>query len=90
MLLVARKIISRSLRQSKSARDTSSQLKGHISLVWQPRRPARPYDNRPLNAIFFVWSIDTNVFSLNFNQEIMKSVVGAYRRKGLLQGNSYN
>ena len=27
--------------------------KGQISLVLQPYRPATPYDNRPLNAIFF-------------------------------------
>ena len=27
--------------------------KGQISLVQQPHRPATPYDNRPLDAIFF-------------------------------------
>ena len=27
--------------------------KGQISLVYQPHRPATPYDNRPLNAKFF-------------------------------------
>ena len=27
--------------------------KGQISLVQQPHRPATPYDNRPLNSIFF-------------------------------------
>ena len=27
--------------------------KGLISLVYQPHRPATPYDNRPLNAKFF-------------------------------------
>ena len=39
---------------------------------------------------FFGWSIDTNVFSMDFNQEIMISVVCAYRIKRLSQGNSYN
>ena len=27
--------------------------KGQVSLVQQPHRPATPYDNRPLNSIFF-------------------------------------
>ena len=57
--------------------------KGQISLVYQPHRPATPHDNRPLNSIFFVWSIDTNVFSMNFNQEIMISVVCAHMRNVL-------
>ena len=33
------------------------------------------YDNRPLNATRFVRSIETNVLSMNFNQEIMIQVV---------------
>ena len=41
--------------------------KGQISPVQQPHRPATPYDiEQAFKCNFFVWSIDTNVFSMNF------------------------
>ena len=50
--------------------------KGHIHLHSNGvAQQHHIYDNRPLNATLFVHSIETNVLSMNFNQEVMIQVI---------------
>ena len=74
------KIIQRWRWHSKSARNTWTESQN--SLAYQLRSLATRYDKMPLeDATFLDRSTETNVFSMNFNQEITISVVWAKRKK---------
>ena len=65
---------------SKSARNTWTESQN--SLAYQLGTLATRYDKMPLrDATFLDRSTETNVFSMNFNQEITISVVWAKRKK---------
>ena len=74
------KIIQRWRWHSKSARNTWTESQN--SLAYQLGTLATRYDKMPLrDATFLDRSTETNVFSMNFNQEITISVVWAKRKK---------
>ena len=73
-------IIRRWRWHSKSARNTWTESQN--SLAYQLGTLATRYDKMPLrDATFLDRSTETNVFSMNFNQEITISVVWAKRKK---------
>ena len=73
-------IIQRWRWHSKTARNTWTESQN--SLAYQLRSLATRYDKMPLrDATFLDRRTETNVFSINFNQEITISVVWAKRKK---------